>query len=316
MKGFKIGDIIRKQREALDITQEALCLGVCDISTLSRIERNQQFPSQKSLVAILERLDLDISRFMMLFTEEEFEVTELWDEIVDYNAVYNFEKAAELLERLEQSPHAKERVMQQFIMRSRALPLNKPDTRDQFIEKMIEVIAITIMDFNEDEIEHYLLGSEETKCIMNLAHAYAQKGERRRAIKIYEKLLSVMNKPRLLSNERAKIIPLIAANLSKCLNLERRYEEAIEVCDSAKEICIKKRQCFRLPSLLANKGCALFQIGKEREAVQHFELACAMYLGLENLEAAESLILYVKNECQIELTFPECYNGKPVSQDI
>ena len=74
MRGYKVGDVIKQRREAMGITQEELCLGIFDVSTLSRIENNKHFPSAKSITAIVERFDLSLVRFMVLFTEEDVQI--------------------------------------------------------------------------------------------------------------------------------------------------------------------------------------------------------------------------------------------------
>ena len=63
MEEFQIGTYIRKRREEIGISQEDLCEGFCSVSTLSRIENNQQNPTRRLTMNLLERLGLPQDRF-------------------------------------------------------------------------------------------------------------------------------------------------------------------------------------------------------------------------------------------------------------
>ena len=56
METYRIGEIIREQRNRRNISQEELCFGICAVTTLSRIENGNQKPSLKVEEALLERL--------------------------------------------------------------------------------------------------------------------------------------------------------------------------------------------------------------------------------------------------------------------
>lgn len=56
MKQEIIGSVVRKCRIGKGITQERLCEGVCSISTLSRIENGDQYPSRKVFTLLVEKM--------------------------------------------------------------------------------------------------------------------------------------------------------------------------------------------------------------------------------------------------------------------
>ena len=56
MKQEIIGSVVRKCRIGKGITQERLCEGVCSISTLSRIENGDQYPSRKIFTLLVEKM--------------------------------------------------------------------------------------------------------------------------------------------------------------------------------------------------------------------------------------------------------------------
>lgn len=58
MSYYNYGELIRKRREELELTQEDLSDGLCSVATLSRIENGGQMPSREHYKALRERLGL------------------------------------------------------------------------------------------------------------------------------------------------------------------------------------------------------------------------------------------------------------------
>lgn len=303
MQNLRIGDVIKARRKELGMTQEELCNGIIEPSTLSRLENNTHFPKTLQLQAIISRLGLPLERFMVLTTKGEFEVLEACNDIIELNIVGEFDKAYELVCELEQTVKDLAPATLQFIKRCKLIiQKSKGMSNDDFIREMTEVIRITIPNFTEDRIEDFMLNNEELKCITNIAHAYAQKGERRHAISIYQRLLKVINKNYLSTEEKARCIPPISASLSKYLYYENRFEEAVEVADVARVLCIRRRQTKVLPDLLMYKARALYRLGETSEATELFKQAYYLFLAVENFKTAEKLIEGIKEEFGIVFT--------------
>lgn len=74
MQNFLLGEYIRQRRLDLGLTQEAVCDGICEPITLSRIENGKQTPSRTRINAILQRLDLTDDRYYALLSKDELEI--------------------------------------------------------------------------------------------------------------------------------------------------------------------------------------------------------------------------------------------------
>lgn len=120
MKAYNIGLFIKKKREEQHIRQEDLCRGICDKSTLSRIERGKQEPSSGILGVLLQRLGINEDQLAVLLGPKDFEISDLQKEIVALNSQREYEKAAEKIRRLEQLVEPTDKITQQFILRSKA----------------------------------------------------------------------------------------------------------------------------------------------------------------------------------------------------
>lgn len=115
MKAYNIGLFIKKKREEQHIRQEDLCRGICDKSTLSRIERGKQEPSSGILGVLLQRLGINEDQLAVLLGPKDFEISDLQKEIVALNSQREYEKAAEKIRRLEQLVEPTDKITQQFI---------------------------------------------------------------------------------------------------------------------------------------------------------------------------------------------------------
>lgn len=80
MQEFCIGEIIQKRRSALGLTQEQVCEGICEPSTLSRIESGRQTPSRNKVMVILQRLGLSGERYFALVNKKDLEIQNIQSE--------------------------------------------------------------------------------------------------------------------------------------------------------------------------------------------------------------------------------------------
>ncbi len=121
MKAYNIGDCIRQLREEQNVNQEDLCRGLCSKSTLSRIERGCHVPSMGTVALLLQRLGVNEDSLSFLLGTAEMEISNLHKEIEALNAQRKYDEALQKIGRMEQLTDPKDRVMQQFLLRSKAL---------------------------------------------------------------------------------------------------------------------------------------------------------------------------------------------------
>lgn len=265
MKAYNIGLFIKKKREEQNIRQEDLCRGICDKSTLSRIERGKQEPSSGILGVLLQRLGINEDQLAVLLGPKDFEISNLQKEIVALNSQKEYEKSAEKIRRLEQLVEPTDKIMQQFILRCKALiyfPRNYPSSRNL----LLQALSLTLPDFDFDHISDYLLGIEEIKILNQLANSYSEEGNRQFAIHIYRQLFEDPHKRLFNIESTVSLFIMLAYNYSRLLGLERRYEECIKIAELGQEICIHHNRCQYLGGLLLNIGYALHQLGRDSDS--------------------------------------------------
>ena len=77
MKSFFIGEMIRQRRMELGLKQNELCQGICEPTTMCRIESGKQTPSLNQLKVLLQRLGLPDERYYAIVSKNEMLISDL-----------------------------------------------------------------------------------------------------------------------------------------------------------------------------------------------------------------------------------------------
>ena len=307
MQGYNIGYYIKRIRQEKGISQEALYKGLCSRSTIHRIESGKQQPTMFTAIHLLQRLGLDENSFLVPLGPQDFEICNLKKEIVALNAQFQFEQALERIDRLEKLVAPKDRLAQQFWLRSRALagyrqdgerlPYDYPTQR----QMLLDALDITHPDFDLEKIERCLLSIEDIKSLNQIAITYSETGDRRFAIRIYEQLLRYPGQNLLNIDALLSVVPMLHYNCSRLLGLEKRFEEELEVAQTGYEICVKYNKARMMGGLLLNMACALHELGRQEESKQVFVDSYYAHRLMKNFKSCQLIQDYVKKIYNTEL---------------
>ena len=165
MEEFKIGTYIKKRREELQISQEELCEGLCAVSSLSRIENNQQDPSRRLTINLLERLGLPQDRFVAFWGQKDVTIgalmREIQDDIVQHRRASQVNRpqiAEQLRENLDKlaAVDPDDNNAQQFLLANRT-QLGWQEgiyTIDKRLSMQLEAIRLTCPKFDPEDCLH------------------------------------------------------------------------------------------------------------------------------------------------------------------
>lgn len=308
MYNYHIGEYIKRKREEKEIKQDELCYGICDRSTLSRIERGKQEPSYYILKALLQRLGISEDRCQILMGAQEFEIAELQREIVADNVRKDFSSALKKIRRLEElSQSAENPLLQQFILRVRAaagyeengerLDYDNPTQR----KMLIQALELTCPGITMENMCSFLLSENEAKIINQIAITYSEEGNRRQAIEIYRQLIRYVQSYFAGCEIGQVMLPLTAYNYSRLLGQERRYEEAIEIAELGRQCCVKYNKCRFLGGLLFNIACCLHDLGKDVESMELMVQSYYVNKAMNRTRSCEVVKNYMKENLGQEL---------------
>lgn len=275
--------MIKRKRKELGLTQEQLCEGICEPSTISRIESGRQVPAKNKLDALLQRLGLPGERYYALMSKDEMELSNLKEKIISCNVARNAIEGLKNLEKLETLATEEDHLLRQFILRTRVILGYMKEGKVYsytFEEKgnmLLEAIHLTIPDFDEEEIYKNLYTVEEIKVINLIALNYSDKGQNRKAIDIYYQLLKYMKGHIMSLSEANRLIALICYNCSRSLYFEKRYEESIEIANMGVETSIEERYSGCFGGLFSILGHAYYAEEKFEDSKQCFYQSLYVY---------------------------------------
>ena len=315
MQELSLGEYIRQERLRQGITQEQLCEGICEPITISRMENGKQTPSYERIRAFLHRLGLPDDRYFALLSPTEMKIRTLQDEIcADTIRFYRAaaedkpmirEEALMKLEALQNLAGADERLIRQYIL-SIKVSFGKPDrpySPEEKLDILLEALRTTVPNLDLEEINLGLYTLEETTLLNQIATAYAEMGQPKKAIDIYRQLLKYVQKHYSEMSRYAGKLSLIAHNYTRRLVQVGHYNDAIEVAELGRKACAEYAHYQSLPGLLHLLGSCYFYKGDQEKCKEYYQCAYHIYKAIGNNSDRLCLEKDAKERLGIEFSF-------------
>lgn len=299
MKEVFLGDYIRQKRIELGLSQQELCAGICDHGTLSRLENGRQTPSRNRITALLQRLGLPDDRYFALLSREEEKIAALQEEILSCNVRGEREQGLKLLTQLQQLADEDDQPTQQFILRSKVI-LGDYGFEEQ-LEMLMRAIRATVPQFELDKLEQFVYCFDEVKVINQIACTYSKAGQRKKAIGLYDRLLRYVQARNLQITRSGGLVPLISHNYACELCVDKRYEDAIEIAEQGKQVCIDCGHYQFLPGLLHVKAECYHYLGNDKKSKDLYLQAYYIYRAIGNTKNLDILLSDVKKQLGLDL---------------
>lgn len=294
MKEIFLGEIIRQRRLELGLTQEELCEGICEPMTISRFENGRQTPSRNRIKALLQRLGLPDDRFWGLLSAKELEISNLEKEIISCHVRFaratpeekNIirEEAFTKHRELEGVIDKDDTLSRQLILRSKYLlgTENGPYSLDVGISMLLEAMHLTSPQFDLDQIGRGLYTENEIKLINNLANCYIRAGRHYDAIDILKPLLHYLKTHmKNIPPNRAQI-PMVAFNYARELEIVKRFDDAIEIAEYARRICIDYGVYTSLSDILMILAECHYHLGNHETSTELYRQAYYLFKIIED----------------------------------
>jgi len=146
-----------------------------------------------------------------------------------------------------------------------------------------------------------LLTYNEIVIITNIANNYAEGGDNEKALNILLGLKEYMETHVLDERELVRKYQVVIFDISNVLLAEKRYDEAIEICDLGIQKSKKNNRLHLFPYFLANKGFALLGKGEKEQACRQLQKSYHMWDAMDNEEECERLVQYLKENWNFNL---------------
>jgi len=267
------GAMIKEYRNSRKISAEKLSKGICDPSSLRRIEKGERSPSVFVLGKLMERLGFESNRFFLNFTTKaEFEFLNLYYEIEALIMSNRFDEAKSqitLLEHLEtkldNGKNAKRMRRQMILVLLCCISQGAGVDASERFTLIEEALELTIPDFDETKISGYMISYDEIALLNMLATTHGGLGNSEREVNILHSVKDAMDKFYIDEYEKSRGYTLTLYNLSSALGLAGRHEEVLDISNIAIEYCKKHKRLWLLPRITFNKACALFYLGSQED---------------------------------------------------
>lgn len=290
---YRIGEIIREERNRRKISQEELCFGICSVTTLSRIENGSQKPSLKIEEALLERLGHSTENLVVYADDKEVKKHRLESAI--RTRMMHFEDAGDLLAEYQKllEKRGTECVLEeQFLVMSWAIQDFYQHTGESgdICKRLTEALCLTIPKYSESTLEDIkLLTTTEIEILNNLALAYAKEKEEEKALRIFRYLAKLLERDMSDGTTAHRHYNMILGNLARQLLYAQEYEEAEFFSRQGINYCKKRKRLNALPELLYYNATASFCLGRTEQAAERYQQAIALFRLLDRQDMAEAI---------------------------
>ncbi len=309
MKTYFIGDLVKKRRKELGLTQEQLCEGICEPLTISRLENGKQTPSMNTLRVILQRLGMPEHKYYALTSQHESQIADLQTEIISSNTLKDRKRGLQALSELEEIADPDDHLLQQFILRSKALLGKEEDGKivpyplEEELEILFQAIRLTAPKFDIDAIYEGLYSMDEVKVINQIACVYSDLKQRKKAVDIYDQLLQYIEKHFQNILQSGGLLPLVSYNYARELDLVGRYEEAIEIAETGWKACVQYEQYHTLPSTVALIAECCHFLGKDEKSKDYYKQAYYLSKAIDRNDCLHTVVKEVKEYFGDEFSF-------------
>lgn len=300
MEKYFIGEIIRQKRTELGLKQCQLCEGICEPTTMSRIESGKQMPGLNTLKNLLQRLGLSDERYYALVSKNEMQIADLQTEIVSANVFKDPQRGLPKIAELEELADPDDHLLHQFILRSKVLLGKKengqiiPYTYEEKLDMLFKAIRLTVPNFDIDAIADGLYSIDEAKVINQIALVYSNHGENQKAIHIYDQLLQYINKHFQNILQSGGLLPLVAFNYARELDLIGRYTDAIEIAETGWKACTQYGQYrYLAPTIAIIAECNHF-FGDDSKSKEYYRQSYYIYKAVDDERGARVITAEAK----------------------
>ena len=276
---YRAGDVIRRNRQALHMTQEELCEGICNAQTLSRIENGKQNPGKEVYKRLMERMGKEKNRAFAMVSGDDVRVLEYAREYENALHKFEYEKADEVLHLLEEmvddSP-----VSRQYVMEGRAIiDYNlKRITSKEANMRLSKALALTVENAEQQDFSKYPLMEIEVSILCNIANIYYYDGKIQKAIFLLEAVYAGINSGyRIHKKGKAKELRILD-NLANMYGELGEHKKAIKLAEEGILICREEKSAGNLPQLLGEMEWNMEQLLEKKEDVNFSKYDCKKIL--------------------------------------
>ena len=281
MAYYNANEVIGLTRKAMGITQEELCDGICDVSTLSKIENGHYGVKRDTYRKLMEKMGRVTEMRYAICLEQDGRLLEdraAWEGAIKR---YDYASAETYLKRMKAV--ADDNVLTaQYLARAEAVLdfLQGRICAEEKTERIDRAIRMTVPDYerylNSEKVFPFF--KEELLALMSLGNAYRRIGEEERGRRMYEAVLRCLNADYMGDPDKTEMRITVGNNMAKAYAEASRHREALREIDACLCLCRERDYSHLVAPLLVAKAHSCVRLVEKEE------------WGKEHLEEAERLL--------------------------
>lgn len=305
---YKIGDIIKIKRQALGVSQEELCYGICEQHTLSNIENGKCKVKQQTYSELMNKLNQYSVKNYGIIRSDNYEMLQITKRIEEKLFNREYEDAEELLNILKKNIDMDYNINKQYILHIESTINYKFKLIDinEYYEKLVEAIKLTIPDFDTIKLSDWAFNESEFQIMMHINTVFTVNNKIEESERLLYDLKVALEKKYLDNSEFTSQYTLVVYNLSNILGNKGNHKEAIKLSEHALEICKKNKKTSMVYYLIGDIAWNLEQLIKKGRLNSSEEKAC-----LELYEKAYYLSYCRKDTVMINFYKQRCSREYP-----
>lgn len=246
----EIGRQVNYLRNKKNIELEKLCLGVCSLVSLTRLEGGERLPDCFVLERIMERVGKSANKIELAADEEDYEIYYLREVIEMELEAERYEEAAGGVCYYESLKIAGQALHKQYICQVKAI-LAQEYHADAWksCRYAEEAVLCTLPAFRIERLEDYILGEEEMNMVLIWVEQKIRLGEFEIALygtKILDYIRRTFDDDEVLANLYGKVAWIFMKELIK----EEKVIEAAGIGIQAVDVLTANGLLLNLPQLL------------------------------------------------------------------
>ena len=218
-----IGSLIRELRSEQNISQEILCYGLCSKSKLSKIENDALQPDVALAQTLLQRLGISDTIFTFYGNEHEFKLQNLKSKLASIPLSHK-DDILFCVEEMLQIYNEKDIFYFQYACYRKARCIS--DSAES-ASVLLEALAITIPNFDFNNLLNYRLSWLELTILHNYCDIYSKQFLSKSILYIY-KILDYYSQTTIDVLEAKRLLPISIYLLNRLLYRQKRFSEIAE----------------------------------------------------------------------------------------
>lgn len=303
MQNNSLGEILRSLRKQAGLSQEKLADGICSSVSISRIENGLQKPSGTVLEGLLNKLGVGTYQICNIYYKNEQqrafeEKAELVTKLISEG---NMSEAKEQLAQLADSAKESNTNEQFYLLLDASIQLYEQTAPADILETLKRALALTKPEIDYFDLRNTLLSIREANILNVIVVALIKLDKTIEAIHLGEELMTALKKHESGLKEYQIIKINLAFNLAQCMEIEKRYKEALMYSELAEDFSINSTEQMLLPEIEFIKAKVYHLLGNDEEC-SRIVRAVVPYMDLiKKTSFAELVKDYAFKELQLTI---------------